>query len=476
MRTSFRLPNKSASSSLDERAALKARPEDISARQPSHREALEAASPGRILTMANASTAPLAKGAWYTLIILTLVYVSNSIDRTAMSILIEPVKAEFTLSDSHLGILTGLAFGVTYALAGIPMGWLIDRVNRTKLLGTVVAIWSVCTAICGFAQSYPALVMARLAVGASESAAAPTAMSMIADLFPKDRRSTAMGIFWTSTAFGTAISLVLGGVIAANYGWRAAFFVAGIPGLILAVVIFLTVREPVRERDGGKSAGEPAPSMLQTLKFVCANPTVFHAFIGVGLASLAMSGVPVWAASFLVRTQGFTLPQAGLMAGLGVGLFGALGSLLGGPVGDAVVGRWGVKTLPAVPMTACILACISGLIFALGSSLVVVALAFIVFEIVSRAFTAPAYTILVTGVEPRMRGVVVSSVQAVTNLIGYGVGPLVVGVVSDRVGGAHSLKFGIAAVMIFSLWSGVHFLAAWFAARRSQRFAGEAAA
>ncbi|MNE88939.1 hypothetical protein D3C80_1862960 [compost metagenome] len=124
-------------------------------------------------------------------------------------------------------------------------------------------------------------------------------------------------------------------------------------------------------------------------------------------------------------------------------------------------------------MTACVLACASGLVFALSGSLLVVALAFIVFEIVSRAFTAPAYAILVTGVEPRMRGVVVSSVQAVTNLIGYGVGPLVVGVVSDRVGGPNSLKFGIAAVMIFSLWSGLHFLAAWLAARRSQRFTGE---
>jgi len=426
--------------------------------------------------MSGASATPVAKGAWYTLIVLTLVYVSNSIDRTAMSILIEPVKAEFQLSDSQLGLLTGLAFGVTYALAGLPMGWLIDRVNRTKLLAAVVATWSLCTAICGFAQSYTALVMARLAVGAAESAAAPTAMSMIADLFPKDRRSTAMGIFWTSTAFGTAISLVLGGVIAANYGWRAAFFVAGAPGLILAVLILATVREPTRERDPGAVAGAPAPTPLQTFRFVCANPTVFNAFAGIGLASLAMSGVPVWAASFLVRTQGFTLPEAGLMAGLGVGLFGAMGSLLGGPVGDAVVKRWGIQTLPAVPMAACALACVSGLVFALGSSLIVVAIGFVVFEIVSRAFTAPAYAILVTGVEPRMRGVVVSSVQAVTNLIGYGVGPLVVGVVSDRVGGPNSLKFGIAAVMVFSLWSGLHFLAAWLAARRSRRFADGAAA
>ncbi|OYW25202.1 MAG: hypothetical protein B7Z44_19580 [Caulobacter sp. 12-67-6] len=156
---------------------FKARPEDISARHFPHLGDLEPGQQGLALAMPNTSTTPLAKGAWYTLVILTLVYVSNSIDRTAMSILIEPVKAEFKLSDSQLGLLTGLAFGLTYALTGLPMGWLIDRVNRTRLLATVVAVWSLCTAICGFAQNYPALVMARLAVGASESAAAPTAFT-----------------------------------------------------------------------------------------------------------------------------------------------------------------------------------------------------------------------------------------------------------------------------------------------------------
>jgi predicted MFS family arabinose efflux permease len=409
---------------------------------------------------------PVAKGGWYTLTILTLVYVSNSIDRTAMSILIEPVKHEFQLSDGQMGVLTGLAFGLTYALVGLPMGWLIDRVNRTRLLSAMVAIWSVCTTACGFANSYWHLVIARLCVGASESSAAPTAMSMIADLFPKERRSTAMGIFWTSTAIGTATSLALGGIIAANFGWRAAFFVAGVPGLILAALLLLTVREPIRETAG--HADRP-PSYFGTLKFLVTTPGVLHPFLGIGLASLAMSGVPVWAASFLVRTQGLSLSQAGLMAGLGVGLFGALGSLLGGPCGDAVVRRWGIRALPLVPMMASVLAAVTGVIFALGNSLWTVALGFITFEIVSRAFTAPAYAMLVTGVEPRMRGVVVSCVQTVTNLLGYGGGPLIVGLVSQHVGGPNSLKVGIAAVMFFSLWSGFHFMAAWVMARpRSQ--------
>lgn len=408
----------------------------------------------------------VSRSAWYTLGVLTLVYVSNAIDRSAMSIVIEPVKREFGLSDGQLGLLTGLAFGLTYALAGIPLGMLVDRINRRNLLAVLLTVWSGCTALCGLSNNYVGLVSARLAVGAAESAAAPTAMSMIADLFPKDRRSTAIGVFWASTAIGTATSLILGGVIAANYGWRAVFFVAGVPGLALAALLLFTLREPKRERDGRPTAKEAAPSLLETIRYVARAPVVFHAMAGIGLNSLAMSGVPVWAASFLVRTQGFTLPQAGLMAGLGVGIFGAMGSLVGGPLGDRFVRRGGMSALPLAPLAATLLAVASGLVFALGSSLWVVALGFIVFEIASRGHTAPAYNLLVSGVEPRMRGVVVSAVQAITNLVGYGTGPVIVGIVSDKVGGADSLKIGVAAVMVFSLWAALHFLLAWRAAKR----------
>jgi predicted MFS family arabinose efflux permease len=296
-------------------------------------------------------------------------------------------------------------------------------------------------------------------------------MSLIGDLFPARKRSTAMGVFWASTAFGTATSLMLGGVIAAHYGWRAAFLVAGAPGLVLAILLFLTVKEPARERIAGATQAEKAPTLLQVLAYVSKKPVVFHAFAGIGLNSLAMSGVPVWAASFLVRTQGFTLPQAGLFAGLGVGIFGAMGSLCGGPISDWVVKRGGMRSLPVVPFLASVVATIFGVIFAMGSNLIIVALGFIVFEVASRAFTAPAYNLLVSGVEPRMRGVTVSAVQAVTNLVGYGCGPFIVGTVSDLVGGPNSLKLGVASVMFFCFWAALHFLASLAAARKPGAFA-----
>lgn len=411
----------------------------------------------------------VAKGGWYTLAILTLVYMFNSVDRSVMSIVIEPVKLEFGLSDSQLGLLTGLAFGLTYALVGVPMGLLVDRTNRRNLLSLMVFVWSGCTALCGLAQNYVGLVAARLAVGGAESAAAPTSMSMIADLFPKTRRSTAIGIFWTSTALGTAMSLIIGGIVAVNYGWRAAFFIAGLPGLLVAALLLFTIKEPVRERSVGAGADEKAPPFFKTLGFIVRTPLVFHAFAGIALNSIAMSGVPVWAAAFLVRTQDFNLAQAGLFAGIGVGVFGGLGSLLGGPSGDYVARKLGVSALPLVPFVASLLAVVSGLLFALSSQLIWLVVGFIVFEVASRAHTAPAYNLLLSGLEPRMRGVAVSSVQAVTNLIGYGTGPLIVGVVSDMVGGEYSLQFGVAAVMVFSLWAALHFLAAWRASRKAER-------
>lgn len=174
---------------------------------------------------------------WYTLGLLTLIYLCHAVDRSVISIVLEPLKQEFGISDSQVGILTGLAYATLYALAGIPIGYLIDRRNRRNLLAVLVAVWSACTVACGFAQNYWHLLTARLTVGAAEAGGAPTALSIISDLFPPDRRSTAISIFWVSTALGTAVSFAIGGLVAAEYGWRAAFFVAGLPGLLLVILL-----------------------------------------------------------------------------------------------------------------------------------------------------------------------------------------------------------------------------------------------
>jgi predicted MFS family arabinose efflux permease len=407
---------------------------------------------------------PIPGRAWWALAVLTLIYMLHSVDRSVMSIVIEPIKKEFHLGDGQLGILTGLAFGLTYAIAGLPLGYLIDRVDRRRLLAALLAIWSGCTALCGAVQSYGALVAARLAVGMAEAGGAPTAMSMIGDLFPPRRRSTAIGIFWASTAFGTAASFILGSLIAVHYGWRAAFLVAGLPGLAVAALLFFTVVEPRRTAD---ASGVGAPALRETLRYVLRRPLFLHVFIGMSLNSMMLSGVLVWQASFLIRVHHLSLAKAGLLAGLAAGLFGGLGALLGGPLGDRVFRRGGMA---ALPLTACLTTLVSvatGLVFLLSHNLVVALGGLVLFEMIVRGYTAPGYSAIIGSVEPQMRGISVSALQIATNLVGYGLGPFLAGAVSDWVGGPDGIRWGLAALMLTGAWACIHYALAWRAGLRA---------
>ncbi len=407
----------------------------------------------------------IGRSAWYALAILTLIYTLHSVDRSVMSIVIEPIKSEFRLDDSQMGVLTGLAFGLTYAIAGLPLGYLIDRINRRKLLSVLVAVWSGCTALCGLAQSYGALVTARLAVGLTEAGGAPTALSMIGDLFPPRRHSTAIAIFWASTALGTATSFILGSIIVVHHGWRAAFLIAGIPGLAIAALLFFTVPEPKRECTQGE--GTAAPALRETLRYVLRQPLFVHVFLAMTLNSMMLSGVLVWQASFLIRIHHLSLTQAGLLAGVAAGIFGGLGSLIGGPIGDHVFKRAGIGGLPLAAAGTTLLSVVTGMVFLLTDSLVASLCGLVVFELIARAYTAPGYSAILGSVQPQMRGVSVSALQTATNLIGYGLGPFIAGAVSDQVGGGDGIRWGLAALMLTGAWGCLHFILAWRAGVRS---------
>jgi len=415
-----------------------------------------------------AAERPIGLSAWYALAILTLVYTLHSVDRSVMSVVIEPVKAEFRLTDSQIGILTGLAYGCTYAIASLPLGYLIDRVERRKLLSILVAVWSGCTAFCGIAQNYMALLFARLAVGMAEAGGAPTSISIISDLFPPRRRTTAISIFWASTALGTAASFIVGSIVAVHYGWRAAFMLAGLPGLALAAILFFTVTEPPREgatnRDGNRDG---APTVGETLRYALARKLFVHNFIGMTLNSMMLSGVLVWQASFMVRVHHLSLEHAGLLAGLAVGLFGGVGALAGGPLGDRMYKRGGVAALPLAAGVATFIAVMTGIVFTLSGSVLVATISLVGFELVGRTYVGPAYSAAVGSLQPRMRGLCISAVQVATNLIGYGFGPYLAGVVSDRMGGANGIRWGLATLMLLGLWSCIHYVLAWRAGLRA---------
>jgi predicted MFS family arabinose efflux permease len=421
---------------------------------------------------AAAEHAPVSKAAWYALAILTCTYLANNIDRSIMSILAEPVRKEFHLNDSELGVLTGLSLSLSFALAGLPIGMLIDRMNRRNLLAVLMTVWSACTAVCGFAQNYWALVWARFAVGAAEAGASPAAMSIIGDLFPKRRRSLAISIFWMSTAAGTAISFIFGAYVAVEFGWRMAFLIAGAPGLVLAGLMVLTLREPRRGAlDRARTDSEATPSLAETWREVARRPMVIHAVIAITLCSVMTSGTLVWTSSYLVRVQGMDLKHAGTVIGVSVAVFGALGSIFGGLIGDFAYRRGGLAALPLPPMLTTLATSAFAVCFAISPTPAAAITAFVFYEFFSRGYTASSFNFVLTTMPPRMRGVTTAATSIGSNL-GYGLGPVVAGVVSDLVGGSNSLRYGLITLATMGLWVALHFFLAF---RSAQRFEAMAA-
>lgn len=417
-----------------------------------------------------ASAEPRVGGrAWYTLIVLTLVYTCHYIDRSVLSILIEPIKHEFALSDSQLGVLTGLVFVLLYVSAGIPMGLLIDRVNRRNLLAILVFVWSAFTALCGMAQSYWQLVVARLLVGMAESGGSPTAMSMLTDIFPPRLRSRAVGFFWMSAAFGAALAMAVGGFVAQAYGWRAAFFVAAAPGILLALLLLATVREPRRgATEETPVESERAPTIAETWRYATRNRMFVYAALGMISNSVVGSGILIWQAPLLVRVHDLTLVNAGLTVGA-IALFGgAASTFLGGFIADRLSAKRGLRGAALVPAVSGLLTAAAGVYMVTAPTAATAIAGVAIWEICFRLYFGPGNNLVLSNVLPRMRGLAVSATQLGTNLIGFGLGPTIIGIVSDVarrfVGEQHSLQWGMASVLVFSLVTALMF----FLASRSE--------
>jgi MFS family permease len=412
--------------------------------------------------------APAVGGrAWYALVVLTLIYTCHYIDRSVLSVLVEPIKGEFRLTDGQVGVLTGLAFGLLYASAGIPIGMLIDRVNRRNLLAVLVFVWSAFTAVCGLAQSYLQLLFARFAVGMAESGGSPAAMSMLTDIFPPKRRSMAVGFFWMSTSFGAAVALSVGGLVAATFGWRTAFFVAGAPGVLLMIV-----REPKRGATEDKPiADEKPPTLAETFRHAVQNRMFVFSFLGMISNSVVGSGILMWEVAFLMRVHDLPISQAGLTVGA-IALFcGATSTFLGGYIADKLTKKRGLRGAALVPAFSGVLTAAAGLNMVTAGTPGMAILGMAIWELCYRLYFGPGNNLVLSNVPPRMRGVAASASQAAANLLGFGMGPMVIGLVSDfmlpRVGKVHSLQWGIGSVLVFSLVTSLMFTLAARSAPRA---------
>lgn len=269
---------------------------------------------------------------WYVLALLALAYACHSVDRQIIAVAIEPIKAEFHASDRAMGLLGGLGYGIAFSIACLPVGWLVDRVNRRTLFAGLLSLWSGLTLLCSFAGSFGSLLLFRMGVGAAEAGAQPICLSLISDMFRPRERSTAIGLFYLSAAVGISASFLIGGMVAARYGWRWAFVVAGVPGLLLAIVVLLTLREPVRGRLDGDQPVAPVPFRAFFAQ-VRATPGLISIAMGATLTSLTVTAFWVWSTSLLIRLHDVPLGHAGPIVAIGAAA-SAAGSILGGRLAD----------------------------------------------------------------------------------------------------------------------------------------------
>ena len=411
---------------------------------------------------------------WYVLGLLVFIYIFGAVDRGVISVVAEPLKEAFDLSDSQIGALGGLAYSLPYALFVLPMGWLVDRVNRRVLLSSTVTVWSLCTTFSAFAGSYMSLLAARVGVGAAEAPASPASLSLIADIFPKRQRSTAVGIYYSGAAVGQFVIFVLGGWILLNYSWREVFLIAGVPGLILACLLFFTTREPVRGKfdEVRKERGQSGrllggPTVRETIKEIFLEPALRYALLANTFSTGVQYSLMVWLVSFLVRIHGLSVSEAAIWVGVGVGVTMSLGSLLVGPIADRF-SKGDAARLAVIPTLATATALVAGLVMTLAPSFEWAIGGLIAVAFSAGFFVATGYSLILSLAAPDVRGTTLATGKLLSVLIGGGIIPLMTGMISDAVGGDDSLRPAILATVALYSVATILFALAGLSARKAR--------
>ena len=404
-------------------------------------------------------------GSGHVLFLMACVTALNVMDRQLLSVLIEPIKQEFGVSDSAMGLLTGTAFALLHGTAGIPIAVAADRGVRRSIIALGLAVWSGLTFLTGFARSYPEIFAIRVGVGIGEAAGGAPAQSLLSDTVPPERRATALSILTVGGPIGSILVFALGGWLADAYGWRVAFMVFGAPGLILAALIRLTVPEPER------GAFDPGVPFAKALRFLFVVPSVRSVFFASGLHAVGMYAVLVWSVPYLLRVHDVSNGEAGARLAFASGLFTAVGTLAGGVLADRLAKRslrWLVWQ-PALALVASFPFAV-GFVFASSASSAMLFLAPV--SVLTGACFGPFYSVVQTLVAPRMRALAAAMVVSFNTLLGLGIAPPIIGWLNERGAasfGVESIRYSLLAALTVQL-SAALFL--WNAGRSLDRDLG----
>lgn len=409
---------------------------------------------------------------YYVLTVLTLIYVVNWIDRYVFAILLQPIKEELGVSDTIMGLLTGTAFGLFYATMGVPLALMADRTTRKKLIAWCLGLFSVMTALCGVAMNAVQFAILRIGVGVGEAGTSPSSHSMIADLFAPKERATAMAIFAAGLNLGIFIAFFAGGWILELFGWRWAFVLAGVPGIVLVYVITFHMKEPPRgHADGLKHAGDNVP-VGRVFAHLWSLKTFRQLSIAAALNSFVGYGALQWVPAYLYRTHEMSPGQIGTVLAFIIGIAGGIGTFAGGILVDKLSkgdARWNVW-LPAG-------AILVGTPFAVGFYLIdntSLGLWLWVLPVAASAlYLGPALSVTQGLASLKMRAMASAVMLFIINIIGLGLGPAAIGVLSDFFLGrmcdgdactliqqGTALRWALVTGALVNVWAMFHFMMA----------------
>lgn len=387
----------------------------------------------------------------YTLVLLSIVYVFNFIDRQILVILQESIKQDMGLSDSQLGLMTGFTFAIFYVSAGIPIARLADKSNRRNIISWSIAIWSAMTAISGLAQNFWQMLLARIGVGIGEAGGSPPTHSIISDIYPANKRGTALAFYTAAIYVGIMVGYLVGGWIDQNYGWRLAFFVVGIPGLAIALLVRFTIEEPTRGQQELKAHTSSESSLRDTLTALKGMRSFIFLALGSGLASFSSYGSGNFMPSFLSRSHGMEPTDIGILLAFGAGIGGGIGAFFAGWLADRI-GQENKRWYAWLGCIGQLIAIPFGLLSLYSDNMTFIAIGICMTTFFGIWYLGPVLAMAQTLVSPNMRAMTSAILFFVLNLIGLGGGPLAAGVMSDMLAdtyGIESLRYSLT-IMAFS--------------------------
>ena len=384
--------------------------------------------------MATAAARQTGGSVRVTLWILLIVYIFNFIDRQIVNILAEPIRLELGLSDTQIGLMTGLAFALFYTILGLPIARFSDRptTHRPKLIAAALATWSAMTALCGMAQNFVQLLLARIGVGIGEAGCTPPAHSLIADMVEPKKRSSALAFYALGIPVGTLLGMMIGGLLADFVGWRRAFFIVGVPGVLLAIVVAWVLKEPRRHLTQAQAASNAQQTMPlgQAVRSVMGSKAFVLLLVAGSAAAFLAYGKTTWTTIFFQRTHGLTPGEVGFWFGVVNGAAGIAGTFLGGWLADryGAENRRHVLTAPAVGMA--LAGPLAFLAYRADNWLFALTLLFLP-TLFNSLYYGPTYSAAQGLVPLRARAIAAAVLLFFQNLIGLGLGPLFFGMLSD---------------------------------------------